>query len=677
MFVCFVFFASCALFSLIVNLSNCSYTDPIHSFVVQGCDSCRALAANPQTFFEFSSLPFCLLYRRQSYRIVSRRFAHQPVLLNVTRSSPQTETKAAKMFAQQQFDHSFNDLFNQYVNMESSGVDGNKDVSFPSGDLDQLFPLDSLSNDCGDLSPTVPTSSSKRSRQPSQPWSQDFWGLPQDTASSTEQGSFSFHDTVQPSAVSDLSLNLDAPSSSSQPAAAPGLLSASLSTPPQTPRKKACTGSGITTPKSIRHQPHHRTPSDRRDMLRKQSFSPSLMHASQPQKAKMAYSEASAQGFQNFTLHNSDNSLPLSPPPSDILVQRENLCADNAAHMNRSSDQFPSDSTEMSQQYDSSVFNQSPAISMPSPSANALARQQQRYVNQRNSTTLGTASPPSDDIFSSPPSSGSHSLSSWYSDSLGTSTLPFTPDLSSHDAQAWWSPMTSRVAQRQPSYQQQMMGSQAPQRPIQNAEQHNDMLQGGLMIQFDPSFDMSASADPTFPSSTMSSSAPTTAQETQSYNQLPTTPQKFMNPSFATPQIQNQSPWSPSLSPKTSGVGVATTSPKNRSTSTVMKTTPHRRSYDRKMPAPSTTPKPVKTPNGSSNRGSPRGSAKSVSVSFVNFTPSDSKRILTGVAPSGSSKTKARREQEARDRRRRLGEAALQAVQNAGGDVDSLEAVLC
>lgn len=62
LFVCFVFFASCALFSLIVNLSNCSYTNPIHSFGAQGCDSCRTLAANPQTFFEFSSLPFFVFF---------------------------------------------------------------------------------------------------------------------------------------------------------------------------------------------------------------------------------------------------------------------------------------------------------------------------------------------------------------------------------------------------------------------------------------------------------------------------------------------------------------------------------------------------------------------------------------------------------------------------------------
>lgn len=83
-------------------------------------------------------------------------------------------------------------------------------------------------------------------------------------------------------------------------------------------------------------------------------------------------------------------------------------------------------------------------------------------------------------------------------------------------------------------------------------------------------------------------------------------------------------------------------------------------------------PKPVKGLNGS---GSPKG-AKSVTVSFVNFTLNDSQKILTGVAPSGSSKTKARREQEARDRRRRISEAALNAVRKAGGDVEALEAVM-
>ena len=59
-------------------------------------------------------------------------------------------------------------------------------------------------------------------------------------------------------------------------------------------------------------------------------------------------------------------------------------------------------------------------------------------------------------------------------------------------------------------------------------------------------------------------------------------------------------------------------------------------------------------------------------VGFVNFTPDDSRKILTGVAPSGSSKTKARREKEAAEKRRKLSLAAVKAVMEAGGDVERL-----
>lgn len=57
---------------------------------------------------------------------------------------------------------------------------------------------------------------------------------------------------------------------------------------------------------------------------------------------------------------------------------------------------------------------------------------------------------------------------------------------------------------------------------------------------------------------------------------------------------------------------------------------------------------------------------------FVNFTSADKGKILTGVAPSGSSKTKARRELEAAEKKRRLSAAALRAVKEAGGDVGVL-----
>ena len=55
-------------------------------------------------------------------------------------------------------------------------------------------------------------------------------------------------------------------------------------------------------------------------------------------------------------------------------------------------------------------------------------------------------------------------------------------------------------------------------------------------------------------------------------------------------------------------------------------------------------------------------------IEFHNFTPQDGSRILSGVAPSGSSKTKARREKEALEKRRRLSGLAIQHVQEMGGD---------
>lgn len=160
------------------------------------------------------------------------------------------------------------------------------------------------------------------------------------------------------------------------------------------------------------------------------------------------------------------------------------------------------------------------------------------------------------------------------------------------------------------------------------------------MIQMDPSYDMSANSS------------------FSSNNVITSNGQKFVTP-FAGPHVHN-APRSPSLSPKTGG------SPKDA------RNKGHRRTHSRKLSGQSMT-----APKSAKSSTSPRGSNKSVSVSFVNFTADDSQKILTGVAPSGSSKTKARREQEAKDRRRKLSEAALRAVRNAGGDVESLEAILC
>lgn len=63
---------------------------------------------------------------------------------------------------------------------------------------------------------------------------------------------------------------------------------------------------------------------------------------------------------------------------------------------------------------------------------------------------------------------------------------------------------------------------------------------------------------------------------------------------------------------------------------------------------------------------------KGLVTSFVNYTPEDSEKILTGVAPSGSNKTKARRDREALINRQKLSQAALRAVEAVGGDISGL-----
>lgn len=145
-------------------------------------------------------------------------------------------------------------------------------------------------------------------------------------------------------------------------------------------------------------------------------------------------------------------------------------------------------------------------------------------------------------------------------------------------------------------------------------------------------------------------------------NGLPSTPSHHPTglPSGPWPQTNNQpqpltphrqrSSWDGSPSPTPQPA----TESRSRQTSAS-----RRRSQHRRTKSASATPR---------HHGRDQGGG----VGFVNFTPGDAGKILNGVAPSGSSKTKARREKEAADKRRKLSQAAMQAVIEAGGDVESL-----
>ncbi|KAI1177671.1 hypothetical protein F4777DRAFT_187606 [Nemania sp. FL0916] len=65
--------------------------------------------------------------------------------------------------------------------------------------------------------------------------------------------------------------------------------------------------------------------------------------------------------------------------------------------------------------------------------------------------------------------------------------------------------------------------------------------------------------------------------------------------------------------------------------------------------------------------GETGGAGGAAGFNFVNYTPNHGDLLMTGVAPSGSRKTKARREREEQERRRHITELARKV---AGGDVD-------
>ncbi|KAI4716483.1 hypothetical protein E4T48_07339 [Aureobasidium sp. EXF-10727] len=145
---------------------------------------------------------------------------------------------------------------------------------------------------------------------------------------------------------------------------------------------------------------------------------------------------------------------------------------------------------------------------------------------------------------------------------------------------------------------------------------HNDLSMSGLRICYDPTL------------------APSRVEETVSEMHIGRSRRESRTPS--TSRRQRRTPSSETLTPRRR-----------------QRRTPSSKGHSRKS---------------SGQVHSPRGS----SGSFVNYTPSDSEKLLTGVAPSGSSKTKARREREQVEKRRRFSQAALNAVVKAGGDLAEL-----
>jgi hypothetical protein len=544
------------------------------------------------------------------------------------------------------FDHSFNDLFNQYVNTSvstSGSIDS--DVHF-GNDFDQFFSMDPFANECGEFSP----SESNHFQSSLQNWRKDDWTLQQESLGNLQlHRPEPAHNTVQPSEIVSgfRAVKLEEPSKKNSVR-----LNASPSSSPATPIRKPYSKSAPITPKNARV----RKSTDRGTLNRKQSFSPSLIRATHLPKSKMAYPAenwTSRLQHLNNHWHGIDGQLPLSPPPSDILVQSDHVRRDSGVHMSSSAENLLQNDTEFAIPY------------TPTFCVNKVQQQPASFINQTSST------PPSgDDMFRTPPSLDSQHLHAWHVDALA-SNFHLTSDLNNHDGHWWSPPLQTRVSQPQahnPSSVSSLGPKTLARHPSQpHQQQQQELLQGGLMIDFGPALDLGANADAFSSAASLHSMTatyiPTTSHQHNAFSLHPFIP--AAQPTHLHQSFQKQ-PQTPSVSPTN------TSSPKTR-TPIKSNNISARRAHARKLSSNSApTPKPVKltTPTKNNSKGLSN-------VSFVNFTPNDSKKILTGVAPSGSSKTKARREQEAREKRRKLSEAAILAVRQAGGDVEALEAVLC
>ncbi|EFE42336.1 developmental regulatory protein WetA [Trichophyton verrucosum HKI 0517] len=337
-----------------------------------------------------------------------------------------------------------------------------------------------------------------------------------------------------------------------------------------------------------------------------------------------------------------------------------------------------------------------------------------------------TSPPPPHQILRSQPCDGSPA-SSWHSEPMGVSAFQCAqPNLQSHETEHWWTTSSAHTIPNRSlqspfphaSYSPAMTSASLPFRNQHQRFAHipESIQSSGLMIGMDtssPEISSSIQQDPVAMSSPQLSGAevalplaftlPYFPQHHQRSHQHPQPP-PIQTAHNNTPVSLSGSASAISAAPRSAPVisrrfphgSAPQQSPKAR-----YHIPPHqRRAHARKAASFSgQTSKCTKSisSNGSTHSGISSNSSSSSnnnnnsnnnsyntvinravkSVSFVNFTPEDSHKLLTGVAPSGSSKTKARREQEARDKRRKLSEAALLAVRRAGGDVEALEAVLC
>lgn len=563
--------------------------------------------------------------------------------------SVRPEDKAFDFFTRP-LEDPFDDLFDQYINLDPFESSQSLNDSSASGELDVSFEAGNSSSgsDPAGTSPTAVLNA--RHVQSHQPCWTTGWPNQQNLASSTRgYQTFVQQHTSNEAAFSDVeNLSLKGilrPSITSRPRP-----SSPPSTPPSTASRRK-SKSAVTTPKTIRR----RELDARKSSNRNSSISPRMMRPSHSHATDLPSFHEWTQRFDNINLDVPADNLPISPPPSTKVSQDEKMTrfivpeAPKRNHTERQGQRF-------------SV----PAGSITSPVSPPTAQMHnaQRTTLQRRTTTDGIGYPAAMylhiDVQSPQPQS--QSRASWMSTAEVPTDFDFETPSNFQPPQEWWP--TSVPQPSHPYYQTAPTTTRYASQDIPPLPS-DPFASQGLLISCEPSGlpdqNPFVTDDPPGNYFTTASSDlfhhPSTTEHT--FSPRPSSPpanHRTRHPHHQHHVSRSRS-YSRSASPTSTPQPLAKNNHKHKSRRPSSK--PPSSHHRRKS---STTPHPPKTPTMAST------------VGFVNFTPHDSKKILTGVAPSGSSKTKARREKEANERRRKLSLAAVRAVKEAGGDVGALKA---
>ncbi len=435
---------------------------------------------------------------------------------------------------------------------------------------------------------------------------------------------------------------------------------------------------------------------------REATLSPSPMYPHFPMSPQSGHGAMSnwQQDFQNFHLQ-LPYEPPLQAPPATTREQHGRSARElNSAVVAQNQGL---DLPKAWDHYESTEAHFSPAIDpfLVNPQGHqdqnaASAYHQDLDLRYQPAITLAPVSLPSPTSIS-PPSSGSSN----HSRQAQTDISECSTNVSLH-SQAQFSPHTATSHPPLPTLEPEetypALAAPKPQRvPHPILHQPNDSSLTGLGIQYPELEQMSQAVlyePPTYypqvsgPVGVAVPYPPTTLGmpgSLSSYPPLPPPPSYVFSDAspFTTPRKQRRSPArspSPPVSPTTN---VSPRRNPGRSPMRIVTEYSHsrRKSLHRAGPMKDTAgPEAVPVPRTRSSSRPPRTPKASrtptsgtATIDFVNFTPKDSAKLLNDVAPSGSSKTRARRELEAREKRKKLNEAALKAVKVAGGDVAVFE----